>query len=84
MSSPIQPLPPVMTTEEVADLLRCPVASVARYVFAHELAAIQIGRERRFRAEDVLEFIALRPLTIRAKKLPARQGRGGSGPAGRM
>ncbi|MCH7592222.1 MAG: helix-turn-helix domain-containing protein [Planctomycetes bacterium] len=77
MSFSIQPLPPVMTTEEVAALLRCPVASVARYVFSHELAAIQIGRERRFRAEDVLEFIAQRPLTIRAKRLPSRCGRSG-------
>ena len=83
MSFSIQPLPPVMTTEEVAAVFRCPVASVARYVFAHELAAIQIGRERRFRAEDVLEFIARRPLTIRAKKLPTHNGRGRSGHTGR-
>ena len=64
-SLPIQLLPPVMTTEEVAQMLRCSQATVERYVFNHELAAIQIGRERRFRAEDVLEFVATRPTTHR-------------------
>ncbi len=63
---PIQPIPLVMTTDEVAELLRCSPRSVARYVFSHQLAAIQIGRERRFRAEDVLEFVAARPLTARS------------------
>ena len=58
--APIQPLPPIMTTSEVAELLRCPADTVERYVHAHELVAIQIGRERRFRAEDVLEFVATR------------------------
>ena len=59
--SPIQPLPPVLTTQEVAVILRCEEPTVERYVHRHELAAIQIGRERRFRAEDLLEFIATRP-----------------------
>ena len=62
---PIQPLPAVMTTTEVAALLRCSESTVERYVHAHELDAIQIGRERRFRAEDVLEFVAARPSTRR-------------------
>ena len=63
-----------MTTDEVARVLRCSPESVARYVFSHELLAIRIGRERRFRAEDVLEFVAARPLTIRGAKRPPRRG----------
>ena len=58
---PTKPLPPVMTTEEVAEILRCPIKTVDRYVHEHKLDAIQIGKQRRFRAEDVLEFIATRP-----------------------
>lgn len=64
----IQPLPAVMTTEEVAAILRCSTTTVDRYVFAHELAAIRIGRERRFRAEDVLDFVSRRPTTARTEK----------------
>ncbi|UCC30003.1 MAG: helix-turn-helix domain-containing protein [Phycisphaerales bacterium] len=66
--APIQLLPPIMTTSEVAELLRCSADTVERYVHGHELTAIQIGRERRFRAEDVLEFVALRPATTRGAK----------------
>jgi len=54
-----------MTTKEVAELLRCSEQTVERYVHSHELDAIQIGRERRFRAEDVLHFIDSRPTTRR-------------------
>ena len=68
MPPPIQPLPPVMTTTEVAAVLRCEEKTVERYVHEHELDAIQIGRERRFRAEDVLEFIATRPTTRRDRE----------------
>lgn len=57
----IQPLPPVMTTEEVAAVLRCEITTVERYVHRHDLEAIQVGKARRFRAEDVLDFIAARP-----------------------
>ena len=64
---------PVMTTDEVAALLRCEPATVQRYVHDHKLVAIQIGRERRFRAEDVLEFIATRPSTQRSNGRPRRQ-----------
>jgi excisionase family DNA binding protein len=60
-SLPINPLPAVMTTEEVAAFFRCSEDTVARYVHRHELVAIQVGKERRFRAEDVLEFVARRP-----------------------
>ena len=58
--TPIQPLPVVMTTKQVAELLQCDEATVERYVHRHELVAIQIGRERRFRAEDVLDFVGAR------------------------
>ena len=58
-------LPPVMTTEEVAKLLRCDVATVERYVHRHELTAILIGKQRRFRADDVLDFVEARPATAR-------------------
>ena len=61
-------LPPVMTTDEVAALCRCSPKTIERYVFAHQLAAIQVGRERRFRAQDVLDFLAARPLTARTTK----------------
>jgi len=69
----IQPLPPVLTTNEVAALLRCEPPTVQRYVHNHELVAIQIGRERRFRAEDVLEFIATRPTTQRSNGRTRKQ-----------
>ncbi len=62
-SSPFQPLPVVMTLQEVAELLRTSPGTVERYVFSHQLGAIKIGRERRFRADDVLDFIAARPTT---------------------
>ena len=66
MSAPaIQPLPVILTTEELAEVLRCDCKTVERYVHAHELIAIQIGRERRFRADDVLDFIAARPTNVR-------------------
>ena len=69
MSAPmIQPLPPIMTTAEVAQILRCKVDTVERYVHAHELAAIQIGRERRIRAEDLLEFIGNKPTTAKVRR----------------
>ena len=65
---PIQPVPAIMTTDEVAEFLRCDAGTVQRYVHNHELTAIQIGRERRFRAEDVIEFIAQRPANTRVGK----------------
>ena len=64
MSLPvIQPVPPVLTTDEVAALLRCKPATVANYVHAHELKVIQIGKERRIRGEDLIDFLASRPVT---------------------
>ena len=63
----IRPLPLVMTTAEVAKLLRCSEATIERYVRSHDLATIHIGRERRFRAEDVLEFVAARPSATRSR-----------------
>ncbi len=67
-SWPIQPVPVVMTTQEVADLLRCKVTTVERYVHAHDLEAIQIGQERRFRGVDVLDFIGRKTTSLRGKR----------------
>ena len=67
-AGPIQPLPLILTTEELADFLRCDRKTVERYVHTHELMAIQIGRERRFRADDVLDFIAARPTNARKRR----------------
>ena len=64
---PIQPLPIVMTIEEVAQVLRCSVNTVRRYVHGHQLAAIRVGRERRFRADDVLDFLASRPVVAKVR-----------------
>ncbi len=65
---PIQPLPLIMDTEEVAQLLRCEVSTVERYVHNHELVAIRIGRERRFRADDVLDFVSAREASANGKR----------------
>ena len=67
-ASPIQPIPMVMDTQEVAFLLRCSPETVEGYVHAHDLVAIQIGRERRFRADDVMDFITARPSMARNGK----------------
>ena len=74
--SPIRRLPLVMTTEEVAALLRCNPETVERYVFGHQLAAIRIGRERRFRADDVLDF-------VNSRRTPAESARRSSTQAAR-
>ena len=69
MSLPaIQPLPAVLTTAECAEVLRCKVGTVEGYIHSHELNAIQVGRERRIRAEDLLDFIAAKPSTTKGKK----------------
>ena len=64
-SPPTQPIPLVMDTGEVAALLRCDPKTVEGYVHNHDLVAIQIGRERRFRADDLIDFIAARPSAAR-------------------
>ena len=66
----VAPLPPILTTAEVADVLRCEESTVERYVHDHQLVAVLIGKNRRFRADDVFDFIAARPST-------ARTGNGG-------
>ncbi|UCE61496.1 MAG: helix-turn-helix domain-containing protein [Phycisphaerales bacterium] len=58
----ILPVPVVMTTAEAAQLLRCEPATVTRYVHSHELNAIKIGRERRIRGDDLLDFLKNRPV----------------------
>jgi len=63
-SVPIQPLPVVMTIEGVAQLLQCDVSTVNRYVHAHELRAIQIGREKRILGVDLWHFLCARPSTV--------------------
>ncbi len=73
-SQPIEPLPPVMTTQEVAEVLRCSQATVERYVHAHELPAIRIGRDRRIRSEDLLDFVAARPTVAKTRKAPVPAG----------
>lgn len=69
-SPPIRPLPLILTIREVAEVLRCSEATVERYVFSHELAAIKIGRERRFTADAVLDFVASRPTTAQRSRNP--------------
>lgn len=66
MSLPIQPLPLIMTLEDVANLLQCRPSTVRRFVHEHQLQAVWLGRRQRFRAEDVLDFVARRPSTARA------------------
>ena len=72
---PIQPLPLIMNTQQVAELLQCSTATVERYVHSHELVAVRIGRERRFRAEDVLEFVAARPTASQDRRARKRADR---------
>lgn len=64
----IQAIPLVMDTAEVAALLRCDAKTIERYVHEHKLRAIQIGRERRFRGDDVIDFIQARPTTTRGQR----------------
>ncbi len=64
----IQQLPPVMTPEEVAEVLRTSPQAVMRYIHNHQLAAVRIGRFVRLRADDVLDFVASRPLSARTSK----------------
>ena len=69
----IQPLPAIMDTGEVAQALRCAPETVERCVHRHELDAIQIGKERRFRAIDVIAFIEARPSTRRNGRFGRRR-----------
>lgn len=75
--TPVQPLPPVLTVVEAAKLLRAHPNAVRRYIATHQLMAVRIGRYLRIRSEDLLEFIATRPLTVRTSKkhfIQCRQG----------
>lgn len=66
MTTPaVQLVPIIMTTTEAAAILRCEESTVERYVHRHELSAILIGKERRIRGRDLLEFIDRRPTTQR-------------------
>ena len=64
----IQPLPVVMTTAEVAEVLRCPEETVKRYINARELEAIRIGRGRRITAQALLDFVATRRTTANRRR----------------
>ncbi len=60
-------------------VLRCSVETVERYVFAHQIAVVQIGRNRRFWAQEVLEFVSGRSLPTRGK---TRRPQGSTGEIG--
>ena len=70
-------LPPILTVVEAAKWLRAHPNAVRRYIATHQLMAVKIGRYTRIRSEDLLEFIAARPLTVRTSKkhfIQCRQG----------
>ena len=73
--APILPLPAIMTTKDVAGVLQCSVATVERYIHGQQLVAVQIGRERRVRADDFLDFLATRPATARKTRRVVNQDR---------
>ena len=52
-------------SDEAAAVLRCEATVVEGYIHRHQLDAVQIGRERRIRGADLLEFIDTRPTTRR-------------------
>ncbi len=68
MSIPaLQSVPVILTTGEAAEVLRCAEGTVVNYIHRHELQAVLIGRERRIRGEDLLDFIADRQPTNGSK-----------------
>jgi len=48
---------PLLTTENVAELLQLDVETVRRYIREGKLKAIKLGREYRVRREDFEEFL---------------------------
>ena len=69
MSLPaLQPLPVILTTEQVAEVLQCDAKTVDGYVENHDLKIIQIGRDRRIRGADLLDFIAGKPLSTKGAR----------------
>ena len=56
-----------MTVKRVASLLECPESTVERYVHAHELRAIQIGREKRILGVDLWDFLCRRKGTAEVR-----------------
>jgi excisionase family DNA binding protein len=48
---------PLLTTENVAELLQVDVETVRRYIREGKLRAIKLGREYRVRREDFEEFL---------------------------
>lgn len=49
---------PLMTTEEVSELLRCSTDTVLRYAREKGLPRIRVGRKTRFDRQDVLDWLA--------------------------
>ncbi len=50
----------LMTVAEVADILQCSERAVAAWRASGELGSVKMGRLRRYRPEDVEEFIRVR------------------------
>jgi excisionase family DNA binding protein len=48
---------PLLTTENVAELLQVDVETVRRYIRKGKLRAIKLGREYRVRRDDFEEFL---------------------------
>lgn len=63
-----QPDQPLMTTDEVATLLRMKPETVQGWVRDEKLRAIRIGREFRFLRADVDEFMESRVVKAPAEK----------------
>lgn len=68
MTSPALPIPLVMTIAEAAKQIRAHPNAVRRYIATHQLMAARIGKFVRIRGEDLLEFLAARPITARTGK----------------
>jgi excisionase family DNA binding protein len=61
----MEPLDPLMTTEDVANYLKLDVVTVRRIVSRGDLAAYRIGGEYRFMRGDILDF-------LKRQHIPAR------------
>lgn len=49
--------PKLLTIDEVADMLQCCQRSVAAWTASGELTSVKLGRLRRYRPEDVEDFV---------------------------
>lgn len=62
-SDGIEPIPVVMKVETAARICECEPTTIERYIHNGELDAVHVGKQRRIRGTDLLEFIARRPPT---------------------